>query len=74
MTNITGLPGQTAFDVALQYYGSVEGLRKLLEDNTINNEFVVVPETVTGQTISIRDDEIINKKVTDYYTKPVVSY
>jgi hypothetical protein len=74
MKNITGLPGQTAFDIALQEYGDVEGIRFLLEDNTVSTQFVVVPETLQGLTIRIREGEIINQKVTSYYRKPVVSY
>jgi hypothetical protein len=71
---ITGKPGQTAFDIALQEYGSVEGLRWLMEDNTINSQQIVVPQTVTGETLVIRKDTYKNKKVVDYYSKPVVTY
>ncbi|HMN90463.1 MAG TPA: hypothetical protein PKD70_06220 [Saprospiraceae bacterium] len=75
MKNVTGLPGQTAFDIAIKQYGAVEGIRFLLEDNTISNQFVVVPETLQGLTISIRENQIINQRVTSYYGgKPVVSY
>lgn len=73
MSTVKGLPGQTIFDIALEQYGDVAGLRFLLEDNDINGELVVVPQTVTGQTLTIRDT-IINKKVTDYYMQPVVTY
>ncbi len=73
MTTVKGLPGQTIFDVALQQYGDVAGLRYLLEDNNINGELVVVPQTITGQTLVVRN-AIINKKVTDYYQSPVVTY
>lgn len=74
MKNVTGLPGQTAFDIVLENYGSLEtGLRWLLEDNAINNQFAVVPETVNGQVLKIRED-FVNKSVIDYYTKPVVTY
>jgi hypothetical protein len=74
MKTITGRPGQTAFDIALQQYGSVEGIRWLLEDNPINGGLIVVPQTVTGETIAIREGQYKNKKVVDYFTKPVVTY
>lgn len=71
---VNGKPGQTVFDIALQQYGSLEGLRWLLEDNEINGQQIVVPETVTGQTITIREGQYKNKKVVDYYKKTVVTY
>lgn len=74
MKGITAVPGQTAFDIALQYYGSVEGIRYLLEDNEVDGQFVVVQETLSGERVEIREDIIINKKVTSYYTEDVVSY
>lgn len=74
MTGITARPGQTAFDIALQYYGNIEGIRFLLEDNSISSQFIVVSETLSGQRIEVREDEVINKKVTSFYKEDVVTY
>lgn len=71
---ITGLPGQTAFDVALQEYGDIAGLRWLMNDNQQNGYLLVISPNVTGFTLNIRKNTFINKKVVDYYKKPVTTY
>lgn len=53
MRTITVQPRQTIFDIAIQYYGDVEGVDFLLLDNpdlSLNNDLVY------GQKLTIRDE------------------
>lgn len=53
MKTITVQPRQTIFDIAIQYYGDVEGVDFLLLDNpdlSLNNDLVY------GQKLTIRDE------------------
>lgn len=57
--------GQNLLDIALQYYGSSEGLEYLLFDNP-----GVIPHDVTeGDELKIRKDEYKDKDVVLYYQK-----
>ncbi|MCB6971817.1 MULTISPECIES: hypothetical protein [Butyricimonas] len=38
MKTITVEPNQTVFDLAIQYYGTTEGINEILEDNTLEND------------------------------------
>ena len=38
MKTITVEPNQTVFDLAIQYYGSTEGINEILENNTLEND------------------------------------
>jgi hypothetical protein len=55
--------GQSMFDLAIQHYGSVEGLFLLMEDNAINS---VNHNFVDGELIQIKSDPI-NQTVVNYY-------
>lgn len=57
--------GQTLFDVALEYYGNIEGVALIFNDNP-NISFDSVSE---GDELNIRDDEPLDKPVVDYYKK-----
>lgn len=65
--NITGRPGQTALDIALKHYGSLEGLRLLMEDNEIGGENILTASDLEGEEIKIRKGVVINKSVADYF-------
>jgi len=68
---ITVLDGQTIWDIAIQHYGSIEGVFQIIKDN----EGVDLKKGVNvGQLIKILA-EPINKPIVDYYSdnnlKPV---
>lgn len=66
MKTIRVIDGQTSFDIATQYYGSIEGFFWLVDDN---------PEVFTsldvllaaGTTLKIRET-VINKELVDYFS------
>jgi hypothetical protein len=58
---ITVRQGQSLFDIANQYYGSIEGMQWLIEDNDINLD----QELQFGDKIKIRKGQYINKRVVD---------
>lgn len=65
MRNINVKGGQTIFDVALQEYGSAEGVIKLLEDNpSLSLESVLVP----GASLTITQ-EPDKAEIVNYYSK-----
>lgn len=65
MQNIKVKEGQSLFDVALQYYGSAEGVIKLLEDNpSLSLESVLV----AGQNLTIIQ-EPDKQAIVSYYSK-----
>lgn len=65
MRNIEVKEGQNLFDVALQYYGSAEGVIKLLEDNpSLSLESVLV----AGENLTVIQ-EPDKQAIVDYYSK-----
>lgn len=65
MKTILVRSGQTIFDIALQYYGDIEGLKYLLEDNDgLDLSVPLLPK----QKIQIRNS-IINKPVVNEFLK-----
>ena len=65
MTNYTIKEGQTLLDIAIQKYGSIEGIAFLLEDNPGIIE--VTDSLISGTMLNIRDDSyIIDQTVVDY--------
>lgn len=59
MTQITVREGQSLYDIALQWYGDIEGYFWLLEDNRLTVE----SEIRAGQTLQIREDFISDNAV-----------
>lgn len=63
MKKVTVWPLQGIYDLAIQVYGSVEGVTWLLEDNPdLSWDSTLSP----GQKLRVRDDQV-NKQVTLYY-------
>lgn len=59
---------QTWMDIALQEYGSIEGIKYLVDDNPhLVGSSVMLH--LKGQELSIRTDMAINKKVVNHYSK-----
>jgi hypothetical protein len=72
MTKYIIKEGQTLLDIAVQKYGSVEGIQYLLEDNASITE--VTDELKSGDTLIIRDDSyIIDKTVVNYFKEKNIS-
>lgn len=65
--NITALKKQTVFEIALQEYGSLDGVRIILEDNPGLSIFIGQP--LGGRSIVCRFDSTIDKKVVAQYKK-----
>ena len=62
ITQVTIAENQNPYDIAINYYGSVEGIVWLREDNPT---MILDHELVPGQTINIRD-EVIDATVVQY--------
>ena len=58
---------QSIWDLAIQYYGSVDGIKQLILDNPakLNLSDGVVP----GTKIIIREEMVFNKTIVDYLDK-----
>lgn len=62
--------GQSLFDIAIQEYGSVEGVFWLVEDNNLSG---IVDNVYEGDTLNVRET-IINKQViTDLREKTIAT-
>ena len=73
MEMTTTQKGQTAFDVILQKYGSLDGgIAFLLEDNTISNELPLGDVHIEGQTLKIRAT-IIDQSIVDYHSNKILT-
>jgi hypothetical protein len=72
MTKIQVEQGQTIFDIALQYYGSLEGLSYLIEDNDFDGEMVFgnPPEDLE---LDIREDSAIDQSIVEYHSNKVLT-
>jgi len=58
--------GQTIVDIALQEYGSVEGLFALLEANqTLDLDSQLEP----GQKVLVREEDVVNSDIVNYYQR-----
>jgi phosphoribulokinase len=57
---------QSLWDLALQYYGSIEGIYQLWDDNTsvINN---LNSDVVPGQKLVIDESRIIKPEIATYF-------
>lgn len=57
------LAGQTLADIALQVYGSVEGVFVLAQENGLEVTDTLLP----GQELEYQPENVLNKGVTQYY-------
>lgn len=74
MTQATIRSGQSAWDIALQEYGSIEAIAWMMADNNISGEFVVGDLEQEGQVLKIRD-EVVNQSITDYFeSRQITTY
>lgn len=57
--------GQNILDIALQYYGKVEGAIPIAETNNLT----VTEILEAGQAIELDDAQVIDRIIVDYYAK-----
>lgn len=62
---VTVLSNQSLTDIALQVYGSVEGVFMLASENGLN----VTDKIKVGQTLEYDVENIINKRIVQYYAE-----
>jgi hypothetical protein len=64
MTKITVNTNQNLFDIALQYYGDIEMIWQLIDDNNLTDgiDTVLTP----GQELLIDEEKIVNKELSEY--------
>lgn len=65
---ITGKARQTVCDIAIQYYGSISGVEWLIADN----EDILQPEDLEGVQIVIRDDEVKDQRIVNYFANKII--
>lgn len=61
--------GQSIFDIANQYYGSIEGMQWLIEDNDISLD----QELQFGDKLKIRKGQYINKRIVEQLTNQIIA-
>lgn len=61
------LPSQTVFDMSLQYYGSAEGVRYILEDNP----GIEIENIAPGDEINIRPTVTIDKDIKKLFNNKI---
>lgn len=61
---VTVLQNQTLSDIALQVYGSLEGVFVLATDNDLS----VTDELKAGQVLGYQAEKVINKQIVQYYS------
>jgi hypothetical protein len=61
MRSITAKYGQSLFDIALEYYGNIQGVFWLVEDNELNG---ITDNVFEGDPLLIRD-EILNNNIVE---------
>lgn len=59
--------GQKLMDVALEVYGDITGIFKLLEDNP--DLATVQDDLEGGQVLRIDSDKVVNKDVANYFSR-----
>lgn len=68
------LPRQSIWDIAVQYYGSAEGVKQLIVDNPTVFNFETTPQS--GALFFVQDKPL-NKKVVEFFadreTKPATA-
>jgi len=58
--------GQTIVDIALQEYGSVEGLFAFLE---ANQNLDLDSQLEPGQKVLVREEDVVNSDIVNYYQR-----
>lgn len=66
-------PGQTILDLALQQFGSLEGIDYLIEDNDYEGNLIVGDIEVEDQEIKIRADSVIDQTVVEQHSNNVIA-
>lgn len=61
---ITVLTGQTIIDVAIQVYGSMEGVFALAQENGLS----VTENLIPGQTLTYSTENVVDKNIVSRYT------
>ena len=69
MRTINVIPNQSLSDIAIEYYGSVEGVFLILEDN--RNVSSVNDRLITGQELIVRSP--LNARIVSYLNEPVAT-
>jgi len=64
MTKITVNSNQNIYDIALQYYGDIDRVWQLIDDNNLTDGINTV--LTPGQELLINETLITNKQVADY--------
>jgi hypothetical protein len=63
-STINIVEGQTIFDVALQHFGSIEGVFELMEQNGLTT---VNADITAGDKLKLNIDEPIDKAIATYF-------
>ncbi len=71
MKTITVLDNQTVQDVAVQYYGSVEGQWWLMTDNAVINS--LTDRLNAGDKLLIRSDSAISRDIVEYFSSRLIA-
>lgn len=61
---VTVLSGQSLVDIAIQVYGSAEGVFLLAEENNLE----VTAELKPGQILEYKTENVMNKSIAKYYS------
>lgn len=69
IVTITVKQNQSLFDIAIQYYGSIEGLQWIIEDNDISLD----ADLEFGDELKIRKDQYINKVVVNQLNSQIIA-
>ena len=67
MLNINVKRGQNLRDIALQYYGSMEGIDQLLGDNQATLSNILDQNLQPGTILRINPNMVIKAKVSNFY-------
>src|SRR5438132_305239 len=62
---ITTIDGQSVHDLAMQYYGHVDGIKQMILDNPTKVNYS--DRIAAGTELTIDDDKVINKKVVEFF-------
>lgn len=64
MRQVTVLQGQTITDIALQEYGSAEGLFAFLE---ANQNLDLDSQLEPGQKVLVKEEDVVNSDIVNYF-------
>jgi hypothetical protein len=66
---ITVLPNQSIWDISVQYFGSVDGVKQLILDNPNSCDF---ENSLVPGTLLVIQDAPINKAVVEYFDNRII--